>query len=167
MILETPKVSILMNCYNGEEFLSEALESILSQTYQNWELIFWDNKSTDKSSEILKSYQDNRIKYHLAPDFTNIGGGRSRACNLLDGEFIACLDVDDIWLPNKLEKQIQLLSDPKAGICISNTYFFGERRRKKLLYKSPPSSGYVTSKLLNNYFVSLESILLKKQFIDE
>ena len=53
-----PLISIIMNCYNGEDFLHESIESILSQTYKNWELIFWDNQSKDKSSEIFKSYKD-------------------------------------------------------------------------------------------------------------
>ena len=62
-----PLVSIIMNCYNGEVYLAESVKSVLSQTYKNWELIFWDNKSVDKSAEIFKSYKDKRFKYY----FTN------------------------------------------------------------------------------------------------
>ena len=58
---ETPLVSIIMNCYNGEKYLSEALDSVLEQTYQNWELIFWDNQSVDKSAEIFKNYGNSCI----------------------------------------------------------------------------------------------------------
>ena len=58
-----PLVSIIMNCYNGETFLHESIKSVLSQTYENWELIFWDNRSEDKSAEIFKSYKDKRFKY--------------------------------------------------------------------------------------------------------
>ena len=57
------KVSVIMNCYNGNVFLREAISSILSQTYKNWELIFWDNQSTDDSKSIFKSYRDKRLKY--------------------------------------------------------------------------------------------------------
>ena len=57
-------VSIIMNCFNGEEFLHNAIESVLSQSYQNWELIFWDNQSDDTSAEIFKSYNDERLKYY-------------------------------------------------------------------------------------------------------
>ena len=56
-----PLVSIIMNCYNGEKFLKESIQSVISQKYKNWELIFWDNKSTDRSAEILKSFKDKRI----------------------------------------------------------------------------------------------------------
>jgi len=58
-----PLVSIIMNCHNGEKFLKESIQSIISQKYKNWELIFWDNKSTDGSAKILKSFKDKRIRY--------------------------------------------------------------------------------------------------------
>ena len=62
-----PLVSVIMNCYNGEEYLSHAINSVLNQTYKNWEIIFWDNQSTDKSAEIFKAYNDKRLKYYSAP----------------------------------------------------------------------------------------------------
>ena len=65
-----PLISIIMNCFNGEEFLSKSLESIIKQTYANWELIFWDNQSSDRSYEIVNSLNDNRIKYFLAKEHT-------------------------------------------------------------------------------------------------
>ena len=61
-----PLVSIIMNCYNGGKYLKESLNSIIDQTYKNWELIFWDNCSTDNSVEIFKKYSDNRFKYFLS-----------------------------------------------------------------------------------------------------
>ena len=67
---EEPLVSIIMNCYQGGRYLQFAIESVLTQTYQNWELIFWDNQSTDRSAEILKNYDDERIKYFYAPKHT-------------------------------------------------------------------------------------------------
>ena len=73
---EQPLVSILMNCFNGDTYLAESLDSVLSQTYQNWELIFWDNQSKDQSAEIFKSYDDPRLKYFLASEHTDLGGGR-------------------------------------------------------------------------------------------
>jgi len=67
---ENPLVTVVMNCYNGEKYLQKAIESVLSQTYSNWEIIFWDNQSHDKSAEIFKSYKDRRFKYFLAPKHT-------------------------------------------------------------------------------------------------
>jgi len=70
-------VSVLMNCFNGEKYLREAIDSIINQTHQNWELVFWDNQSTDKSKAIFDSYQDDRLKYYYAPEHTDLGGGRA------------------------------------------------------------------------------------------
>ena len=88
---EEPLVSIMMNCYNGEKYLREAIESVLAQTFQNWELIFWDNQSTDQSANIFKSYKDPRLKYFLSPEHTDLGGGRAKAFQHLKGEFIAMM----------------------------------------------------------------------------
>ena len=63
--LKDPLVSVLMNCFNGEKYLREAINSVYTQTYKNWEIIFWDNKSKDKSAEIFKSYKDKRLKYYF------------------------------------------------------------------------------------------------------
>ena len=64
--MSKPLVSIIMNCYNGERYLDEALQSIINQTYKNWELIFWDNLSSDNSKKIFKKYNDKRFKYFQA-----------------------------------------------------------------------------------------------------
>ena len=61
-----PLVSIIINCFNGEKYLHQSLESVISQRYKNWEIIFWDNQSTDSSSKIFKKYKDSRFKYFLA-----------------------------------------------------------------------------------------------------
>ena len=98
-----PLVSILMNCYNGEKYLREALDSILAQTYKNWELIFWDNQSTDKSVEIFKSYADERLKYFYAPTHTLLYEARNYAIEKASGEFYAFINVDDWWEKEKLE----------------------------------------------------------------
>ena len=72
-----PLVSIIMNCYNGEKYLQESLQSVFTQTYENWELIFWDNLSSDSSKEILEKHQDRRIKYFCSKRFKSIRGQKS------------------------------------------------------------------------------------------
>ncbi len=161
MITE-PRVSILMNCYNGEKYLREALDSVLNQTYKNWEIIFWDNQSTDHSAEIFKSYSDPRFKYFYAPMHTDLGGGRAKAWEHLTGEFIAVLDTDDLWLPQKLEKQIPLFDDPEVGLAISDTLFFNEKSEKPLYGGNYPPAGWVFEDLLKGYFVSLETLVFRR-----
>lgn len=165
-MVNTPLVSILMNCFNGERHLQKAIDSIMSQTYQNWELVFWDNQSTDKSKAIFNSYQDSRLKYYYAPEHTDLGGGRANAFKYLIGDYIAVLDTDDVWLPSKLEKQIQLFSDPDVGIVISDTLFFNEVDERALYDGEYPPEGNVFRNLLTGYFVSLETLMLRKSVVD-
>lgn len=159
---QEPLVSVLMNCYNGEKYLREAVESVLAQTYQNWEIIFWDNQSTDKSAEIFNSYKDIRLKYYYAPVHTDLGGGRARAWEHLTGEFVAVLDTDDVWLPRKLEKQLPLFNDPEVGIAISDTLFFNEKSERPLYVGKYPPTGWVFEQLMTDYFVSLETVMIRR-----
>ena len=113
---QQPLVSIIMNCFNGEKYLREAIDSVLAQTYQNWEVVLWDNQSTDKSAEIFKNYQDVRMKYFFAPEHTDLGQGRNLAIEQARGEWIGFLDCDDIWLPLKLEKQVSIVNASGADL---------------------------------------------------
>ena len=108
-------VSVLMNCFNGQRYLQKALDSILAQTYQNWELIFWDNQSEDKSAEIFKSYKDKRFKLFYSSKHTILYEARNKAIQKANGDLIAFLDTDDYWLPEKLEKQIIKLEEKEEG----------------------------------------------------
>lgn len=162
-----PLVSVLMNCYNGERYLREAIESVLSQTYQNWELVFWDNQSTDKSADIFKSYQDSRLKYHYAPTHTDLGGGRANAWPHLKGEFIAFLDADDLWLPEKLTKQIPLFADEKVGIVISDAVFFNGEKERKLYGENLPEEGWVFRNLLKKYNICLQTLVVRRAHVEK
>ena len=106
--MEKLLISILMNCYNGEEYLHEAITSVLNQTYNNWELVFWNNRSNDGSEKIFKSFSDKRLKYYLSQDHSKLGEARRRAFKYLKGDFIAVLDTDDIWYPSKIRKTNRL-----------------------------------------------------------
>ena len=94
---KSPLVSVIMNCYNGEKYLTESLSSLLSQNYSNWELIFWDNLSTDNSKKIFKNFNDKRFKYFLADKHTVLYEARNLAIKKTSGDYIAFLDTDDIW----------------------------------------------------------------------
>lgn len=158
-----PLVSILMNCYNGERYLRVAIDSVLTQTYQNWEVIFWDNQSTDQSAEIFKSYTDSRLKYFYAPQHTWLYEARNYAIEKTSGDFIAFLDVDDWWLTSKLEKQIPLFSDPEVGFVCSNYWLKNEKKNTqwKALKGSIPT-GWVLNDLLKSYFVGLLTLVVRR-----
>jgi glycosyltransferase involved in cell wall biosynthesis len=158
-----PLVSILMNCYNGEKYLREAIDSVLAQTYENWEVIFWDNQSTDRSAEIFKSYTDPRLKYFYAPTHTCLYEARNYAIEKTGGDFIAFLDVDDWWLPAKLEKQIPLFSDPEVGFVYSNYWLKSEKKNTqwKALAGVIPT-GRILNDLLKSYFVGLLTLVVRR-----
>tara|TARA_Y100000991_G_scaffold214904_1_gene203782 strand:- start:875 stop:1792 length:918 start_codon:yes stop_codon:yes gene_type:complete len=160
-------VSVIMNCHNSEKYLEDAINSVINQTYQNWELIFWDNCSSDKSSQIVNSFKDKRIKYYLAKQFSSLGAARNLAISKSKGEYIAFLDCDDLWFPKKIESQLPFFKDKEVGIVISNTIFFGKNIKDKILYKEnyPPPQGFVFRKLIEAYYISLETVMLSKKHL--
>ena len=163
-------VSVIMNCHNGEIFLKEAIQSVLNQKYKKWELIFWDNNSTDNSASIFKSFKDKRLKYFFRKKKVSLYESRNSAIKKTKGEFIAFLDVDDVWLQNKLLLQIKKFKDPKVGLVYGkflkiNDYSF--LKRKQLISKKNLPEGYITNHLLNFYGVGLLTIVLKKKFLNK
>ncbi|MBI29395.1 MAG: glycosyl transferase family 2 [Pelagibacteraceae bacterium] len=164
-----PLVSIIMNCHNGQEFLEEAIKSVLSQKYQNWELIFWDNFSTDNSKKILQEFSDERIKYFKSNKFTNLYEARNLAIEKSKGEYIGFLDTDDLWATDKLQKQIDFFKKNKEfKIVYSNYYILEDRKNKKYIkHKNPLPSGSITQKLLNHYSLGVLTVLLKKTIFDK
>ena len=161
-VSEQPLVSVIMNCYNGEKYLREAITSVRAQTYQNVEIIFWDNQSTDHSAEIFQSYDDSRLKYFYAPTHSLVYEARNHAIHKASGDFIAFLDVDDWWHPDKLKSQIPLFADPEVGFACSNYWVVREGRRGQKLFKRSLPSGRVLNDILTDYPVGLLTLVLRR-----
>jgi glycosyltransferase involved in cell wall biosynthesis len=156
-----------MNTHNGEDFLKEALESVLVQTYENFEIIFWDNCSDDNTQKIVNSYHDKRIKYFYSDEFTPLGEARNRAIDKSNGDLIAFLDCDDVWMSNKLELQVPVFDNKDIGIVISDTIFFDKKRnRRQLFKKNKPPIGSVFRSLITDYFISLETAMIRKSALN-
>ncbi len=114
------KVSIIVNCYNGEKYLRQALQSIREQTFQDYEVIFIDNCSTDQSASIAKSF-GTKLKYYKTDKTIPLGAGRNYALDRCAGEYVAFLDCDDLWEPDKLTLQTRLLdANPTCCVTMSN-----------------------------------------------
>lgn len=113
-------VSVIMPTYNCGRFIREAIDSVLAQTYQSWELLIVDDGSTDDTQAIVGSYTDERIRYMR--NERNTGGAltRNRALREAKGRYIAFLDADDVWLPEKLEKQIAFMADNNYAFTYHN-----------------------------------------------
>jgi len=171
-----PMVSILMNCYNGDKYLKEAIESILSQTYQNWELIFWDNQSSDKSAEIFLSYKDSRLNYYFSSNHTTLGKARIMASKKIKGDWIGIIDTDDLWEPTKLAKQIFAINNSKypietIGLVYCRTMGIDSygRNINKINHsdfedRPMPEGKILCDLLLKGNFIASPSILIRKNF---
>jgi glycosyltransferase involved in cell wall biosynthesis len=162
-------ISVIVNCYNGEKFLKDCIESILKQTYNNWEIIFWDNMSQDNSKKILESFKDERIRYFKTEKFTKLYEARNLAIKKARGDYITFLDVDDWWLPKKLEAQINIFKkDNTISMVYSNFYVFDDKyKKKKYFSKKPLPTGRITQKLLKNYQIGILSVMIKKEVFDQ
>lgn len=102
-------VSIIMPSYNTGKYIAESIQSVLNQTYEHWELIIVDDCSTDKTDEVIKTFCDSRIKYIKNEKNMGAAACRNKALRQAKGKWVAFLDSDDLWIPEKLEKQIQFM----------------------------------------------------------
>lgn len=143
-----PSFSVIMNCLNGERFLREAIESVFNQTFNDWEIIFFDSGSTDASVEIATSYGE-RVRVFVIDKPIPLGRARQEAVDKATGEFLAFLDVDDLWLPHKLEMQYVAMQYGDYDICYGGVQCIDEQGNS--LHKIIPmhSSGPLFGKFLS------------------
>ncbi len=124
-----PRFSVIMNVYNGERWLRDALDSVVAQTCGDWELIFWDDQSRDGSAAVLQPYlADPRVRYFHAPVQTPLGEARQQAIEQARGSWLAFLDQDDFWTPDKLAEQARVIDawrGPPLAIVYGRAMKFG------------------------------------------
>jgi len=166
--MKNPKVTVLMSVYNGEKYLKEAIDSILGQTFKDFEFIIINDGSTDKTREILESYNDPRIK--LINNKKNIGLTKSlnKGLRLARGEYIARQDSDDFSMPERLEKEVLFL-DHNENIALVGTYYYMINEKGKILNTIKPSikNEEIKSKLLNGNQFGHGSVMFRKKCIQE
>jgi glycosyltransferase involved in cell wall biosynthesis len=161
-----PLVSIIVNTHNGVEYLREAIDSAYAQTYPNFEVIVYDNASSVDVQSYLEGY--NNIRFYRSEIYLTLGQARNEALKHAKGELIDFLDCDDLFLPEKLEKQVPLFEDSHVGLVICNTWFLkqdGVGIREWLFYDEPPPTGNVFKELLSNYYISFETAIFRKSTI--
>lgn len=168
-----PLISIIVNCYNSDLYLKETLDSILNQSYSNWEVIFWDNQSTDRSAEYFKSYNETRFKYFYAPEHTALSTARNLAVLKAEGTFLAFLDCDDIWLPDKLLLQINNAYQEEVGfvyskfeLLVNSDHISAKAQASQYLKLNelcvPHQSKNLYNTLLFGNYIIFSSVLIKK-----
>ena len=167
-----PRVSVIMNVRNGAGTLRAALESALTQTYRDWELIVWDDRSSDDSAEVVAGFTDPRIRYMLSPEESSLGQARDLAIRQACGEWLAFLDQDDIWLPHKLELQIALADSPQVGVIYGRSVCFsscgGEKDYDQFHEFSALPEGDILAELLGKgSFIAMSSALIRRSAVNE
>lgn len=159
-----PLVTVLMPTYNRADYLPEAIDSVLAQTYSNFELFVVDDGSTDNTREVVEPYlQDARVRY-----FYKSNGGQSSGRNFgfkhSNGEYICFLDSDNMWLPDKLENCITAaLAHPEYGIIYGDNIAIDEHGEELHKVRMNRHSGWITAKLLFDNFVTINTATLKRE----
>ena len=158
-----PLVTIITPLYNAEKFIAQTIQSVINQTYQNWEMIMVDDCSTDSSREIVKQYEKNDSRIRLIKSETNFGGpARPRNVGIenADGDYITFLDADDVWLPEKLEKQIDFIQKYNVDIVYTLANIIDENS----IYRGAFNGHRIYNKL--KYFMNEKNILYYTNFIN-
>jgi len=161
-----PLVSVLMNCHDCSDFLQEAIDSVYFQTYKNWEIIFFDNASNDKSREIAQSYDQN-LKYFYIDKKIPLGNARNNAMSKAKGDYIAFLDCDDTFLANKLKDQVLTMQQYGSDMCYGSAYHIDQNShiiRKKRVSKK---KGKLFARLLINYNINMQTVMIKRNILDK
>ena len=166
--MKNPKVTVLMSVYNGEKYLQEAIDSILGQTFKDFEFLIVNDGSTDKTVEILESYNDPRIK--IINNEKNIGLTKSlnKGLRLASGEYIARQDADDISLSTRFEEELKFF-EKNSNVALTGTDYFLINEKDEIIHTVNcfTENSKLKEKLLEGNQFGHGSIMFKKECIDK
>lgn len=166
-------VSVLMSCYNHDKFVGEAIESVLGQTFQDFEFIILDNGSTDGSTQIIADYEkkDDRIRAIFHENNLGIPRALNELIDSAKGKFLARIDSDDVWVEEKLEKQLEVMEqDENLVVWTEADLIDGESRstggKFTEMYESSEKNGNLFDDLLAGNFLFCSSMMYKRENLD-
>ena len=166
-----PFISIILPVYNRQHKIAKAIQSVLDQTYEYFELIIVNDASTDQTESVIRSFYDDRIRYFTHDRTKGASAARNTGINLAKGEWIAFHDSDDEWMPEKLEKQVEIVNrfgsiKPSPVIYTGFYRYNRDGIREYIPSKSiTKKEGIIVNSLLNGNFVSTQTVILKKECI--
>lgn len=163
-----PLVSVIMPCYNMEKFISDSIMSVRNQTYSNWELFIVDDASTDATVAIVKKHceQDNRIHLIVKPEHSGIADSRNQCLKQAQGQYLAFLDADDVWHPEKLETQLRFMAEKKVGFTYSAYDCIDEMGQP--LNKTVKTAGNLNYEAyLHNTIIGCSTVMVNKAMVGE
>lgn len=161
-----PLVSIITPSYNSEAYIKDAIESVLAQTYTNWEMIIVDDCSTDNTVKIVNSYNDKRIQLVELDVNSGPAIARNTAIAIAAGRYLAFLDSDDQWLPEKLEKQLHFMQRNNIGFSFSNYEKISESGNKTgSTVEAPTTIDY--NRLLKDNVIGCLTVMLDREIVGQ
>ncbi len=163
-----PLVSVIMPCYNMASFVSDSIKSVIAQTYPHWELLIVDDASTDKTVNIIESYAQihSRIRFTIKKQNSGIADTRNQCIQMAQGQFLAFLDADDIWHPEKLEKQLCFMIEKNVGFTYSTYDWIDEDG--KILNKFINTIGNLDYETyLRNTIIGCSTVMVNKTIIGD
>lgn len=168
-MFKSPLVSIIIPAYNMEKYVKEAVNSALAQTYKNIEVIVVDDGSTDGTAKVLAPYaRKKRIRY-IYQENKGLAGARNTGIRKAGGEYIALLDADDIFFPEKMERQADYLdSHPECDVCYCDVWHFYEEEPDRMMHLNYHyySGDAVFEKLLRKNFINPLSVVFRRSVFD-
>jgi teichuronic acid biosynthesis glycosyltransferase TuaG len=159
-------VSVITPAYNCEQFIGEAINSVLNQTYKNWEMIIVNDKSTDNTRTIVEEYtkRDKRIKLFNQPTNQGAASARNKAIEISQGRFIAFLDSDDAWKPEKLQRQVKFMLDNNYGFTFTSYEIMGKKQdSNNRIFHAVERITY--EQYLKNTIIGCSSVILDKEIL--
>lgn len=162
-----PKLTVITPVYNAEEFLGETIESVLNQTYENFEYLLIDDCSTDSSAAIVKRYEekDARIKYIKLNENSGAAVARNKGLKKARGRYVAFVDSDDIWYPEKLEKQLAFMQENNRGFTYTKYERISEQGEVLGTPNFPKKLNYTG--LLKNTAIACSTVVIDKNVIGD
>ena len=155
-------ISVIMPAYNSGKFISESIQSVLNQSYQNFEILIVDDASSDNTQDIVNGFKDDRIIYMRNDVNRGVGYSRNVAAKSARGEYLAFLDSDDIWEKDKLQIQLDLIASTNCKFCFTGSAFMDEKGTKKEYILNVPEKIDV-ERLYKQNIISCSSVLIEKE----
>jgi glycosyltransferase involved in cell wall biosynthesis len=161
-----PLVTVVINAYNGARYLREAIESVYAQSLQDFEIVLFDDASTDETPEIARGF-DSRLRYARSERLIPLGEARNIALESARGKFISFLDQDDLFLPQKLERQVAAFRGEVALVFSNSIQLWEQTGREALHYRSRPADGDAFRALLRWYYLSINTVMIRRDALPE
>ena len=161
-----PRFSVIIPTYNQAQFLQKAIQSVIDQTYKDWEMIIVDNYSTDNTHEIVSSFNNSNIQYLKINNMGIIAKSRTRGIVESKGRYIAFLDSDDYWYPNKLEVINNYLNTENSFICHSEKWIYlNDDSKSKIVHYGPKRMANYFSLLFNGNCISTSAVVVLRYLL--